>query len=198
MTPRIIIQDTGNPGFKRIFMGSAVHCVNIIRKGYDVFIIAVIILQRHLGNGIAVVDGNMNDLRMQHLIAAGLIHKINKRRNTAFVAVLLFHHIVGIAAVVETYAQAGVQEGLLAQAFLQHLKIVFRGFRENLVVRLETNGRTVVFRRADHGQIVNRHTAFEPLRVDVSIPGDFHFHPFGQRVYHRGTHAVQAAGDFIA
>ena len=60
----------------------------------------------------------MNHIGMQHLMAAGLVHEIHKRRYTAFVTVFLMDFVFGIAQVVEPDHQSGVEERLLPQTLM--------------------------------------------------------------------------------
>ena len=179
-------------------MRTAVHRVDVVGERDDVFVVAVVVLQRHLGDGIAVVGRDVDHIRMQHLIAARLVHEIHKRGNTALVAIFLFDDVVGIAAVVQPDAQPRVEERLLAQPFLQHIKFIFGGFGEDFRIRFEPDGGAIVVRGADHGQIVDRVAALKPLGIYLAVAGNFHFQPFGQRVHHRRAHAVQTAGHLVA
>ena len=166
-------------------MCTAVHRMDIVGEGKDVFVIAVVILQRHLCDGIPVSRGDMNNIRMQHLMAAGLIHEIHKRRNAAFIPVFFTNFVFRVAQVVEPDHQPRVQKRLLPQPFLQHLKLVFSSFLKNFRIRLEPNQGTVVIRIADHRQIVDRNAAFKPLGIDFAVAGDLDLHPTRQCINDR-------------
>ena len=89
-------------------MGAAVHRVNVIGEGNDAFVIAFVILEGHLRDGIPVGGGNVDHLGMEHLIAPGFIHKFHEGGDAAFVAVHFLHLVIGIPPVGEGDLQPGV------------------------------------------------------------------------------------------
>ena len=167
--------------------------MDVVGKGDDVFIIAVVVLERGLNDGIPIGGGHMHHLIVENLISTGLVHELDEGRNSSFVAVLLRNRVLRIPGVGEGDLQPGVKKGLFPQPLLQHVEFVFGGFGEDRGIRLEPDQGAGRIGITDNGKIVHRHPPFEPLGIDVSFPGHLNFQPFGQGIDHRGTHAVQAA-----
>ena len=179
-------------------MRAAVDGVDVVGKGDDGLVIAVVILERDLRNGVPLIGGHVHDRVVQRHIAARFVHEFHERGDAALIAIGLRYRLFGIAAVGQRNAQSRVEERLLAQPLLQRLKIIFGGLREDLRVRLETDEGTVGLGGADDGELVDGRAALKALGIHLSLSGNFHLEPLGQGVDDRRSDAVQTARHLIA
>ena len=94
-------------------------------------------------------------------------------------------------------AQARIEKRQLAQAAFENREIIL-DLGEGAAARLERHFRALrLVRRTHHNQWRHRIAMLETDEMFQPAAPDAHFHPFGQRVHHRGAHAVQAAGNLV-
>ena len=112
-------------------------------------------------------------------------------------AALVVEALAAIVALVDQLdADAGVQERQLAQALRQDL-VVELDVREDLVGRLEADGRAALVAVADHSQRRNGVTQAVFLLVPLAVAADGQVQGFGQSVDDRNADPVQATGNLV-
>ncbi len=91
-------------------------------------------------------------------------------------------------------------ESHFAEALRQGFEAIIDFVFENGRVKAEGDASARFFglRLADHLDLLLRDAALEALEIHLAVSAHFHLAPFGQGVYSRDTHAVQAARDLVA
>ena len=177
-------------------MGTALAGIDVIGKGEQQLIVAVIVLHGHFRHIIAAVAFHVDDFLMQRLQAAALVDELNKGADAALVA----HGIAGArggTAVGDGHAHPGIEERLLPQTGVQRFIVVYQ-LLEDLAIRLEGNTGAGLIGIADDGQVALRHAAGEFLLVDVLAVLYLDNEPLRKGIDDRSAHAVQTAGNLIA
>ena len=181
-------------GLEAGLVHTALGGVDVVGKGENVFLIAVVILQGDLGVGIAPGAAHVNDAGVQRVL--GLIEEGDELADAALVAHLVAL-LLPLAQVDGADAQARVEEGLLAHTGVEDIVGVDR-ILEHFGVGLEGDGGAGVVGGADDGHLLRDVTAGEFHLVNLAVLMHLHGQPFGQRVDDARADAVQAAGDLIA
>ncbi len=123
---------------------------------------------------------------------------LDEAADAAGVAEVVFLRLLFAAPVAQDDVHPGVQERLLAQAGLQRLVVELRRVLENLRVRAEGDLRAALLpRRAAFLEARHGLAALEFLVIGDAVAVDLDLQPPGERVDHRGAHAVQPAGDLV-
>ena len=181
-------------------MHAALGRVDVVGEREDIFLIAVVILERQFRERVALHAAHVDDAIVQGFFF--LVEPGDELADTALVA----HRVAALALalflarralIFDRDAKAGVQESLLAHARVERLVGVFKVF-EHLGVGLERNGRARVVGRADDGHLLRDLAAGEFHLVDVAVLVHLHRQPLGKGVDDARAHAVQTAGDLIA
>ena len=95
---------------------------------------------------------------------------------------------------------AGVQKSLFTQAGLQRGVIIHGGLFKNQRIRQKAHGGTCaagILALSHICQLSHSLAALKALEIPVSLAVYLYLQPNGQRVHHRGAHAVQAAGYLV-
>ena len=181
-------------------MGTAVGGVDVIGKGEEYFVVAVVVLHRDLDrDGVLLIfGGKIDDLGMDDLERTLFVDILHKASDTALILIIVFQYFFGIALVAQLDMHAGVEERLFAQTALQHRIVVDRRLLKNQRVRLEAHLGALDVGLADDLELVHDLAAFIALEVDVLAVANLDLQPLGQRVDDRRAHAVQTAGNLVA
>ena len=181
-------------------MHAALGRVDVVGEGQDIFLIAVVILERQFRERIALHAAHVDDVIVQRLFL--LVEPRDEFADTALVAHRVTALALGLfftlkALILDRDAKARVQKCLLAHAGVQRFVGVFELFK-HLGVGLERDGRARVVGRADDGHLLRDLAAGEFHLVDVAVFVDLHRQPFRQRVDNARADTVQTAGDLVA
>ena len=176
-------------------MRTAVDCQHIIGERHNVFAIAATVLQRDLRDRRAARHRKVNDLVVQNRLTAVVVR--HKFRNTALVVELFTADGLRIALIGQRDLQTGVQKRLLAHTLFEAVVIVYRRIGEDLRVRLKADVGTGFLGIRDNRQLAGDLTFLKALMVGVTLTGNLHLQPLGQRVYHRRADAMQTAGHLV-
>ena len=175
-------------------MHAALGGVDVVGEGHQGLVIAVVILQGHLGGAVALGPRQIDDLLVQRGLVA--VEPGDKLPDAALIA----HGVALLLAgpgVGDGDAQARIQEGLLPHAGVQGLIVVYQGV-EHLRVRLEGHGGAGAGGLAQHRHLLGDAAPGELHLVNFTVLLDLHLQPLGQGVHHGRAHAVEAAGYLIA
>ena len=177
-------------------MRAAVALRDVVGEAQHGFMKTVVPGQRELDPdaGRRIV-GDRTDARIEHW-HLGTVEIFDEGAQPALVE-QVDHHGRRVALVADRDAQARIKERQFAQAAFEDGKIVF-DFGECAAAGLEGDfGALVLVGRADHDQRSHRVAVFEPDEMFQPTAPDSHFHPLGQSVHHRRTHAVQSARHLV-
>ena len=180
-------------------MRTAVGGMNVIGKGEEIFVVALIILHGDFhGDGIVLILGREIDhVGMNHLERALLMNELYEAADTALVAEIILDNVVAVALVAQLNMYAGIEKRLFSQAALKHLVFVNGGFLENFGVSLEAHLGALDVGLADFLQLVDNLAAFIALKINILAVADLDLQPFGERVDDGSADAVQTAGDLV-
>ncbi len=168
--------------------------MDIVGEGDEDLAEAVVVLHGDLGDGVPLRAGEIDDLAVDGVLV--LVEEAHVLPDAALIAHLLAA-LASLAPVLDGDRKAAVEEGLLAHARVQDLIVVDRVV-EHLGVGLEAHGGAAPVGLADHVDRLEDVAAAEAHLVDLSVLVDLDLQPLGQGVDHRGTDAVQTAGDLVA
>ena len=177
-------------------MGAALAGIDVIGKGKQQLIVAVVILHGDLGHIIPTVALHIDDILVQRLQPAPLVDKLHKGADAALVA----HRIggaVGGAPVGDGHPHARIEERLFPQAGMQRF-VIEHQLLEDLAIRLKGDAGAGFIGIPDDLKIALGHTAGEFLPVDMLAVFDLDDEPLRKGIDHRSAHAVQAARDLVA
>ena len=101
------------------------------------------------------------------------------------------------ALIVKNDLQLRIQVRRLVEPALHFLRAELR-FLKDRIIGEEVDRRPGLFRFPDRGQQAllkfnHRDPPLIPVMMDVSFPADLDIHISGQRIHHRGAHAVESA-----
>ena len=96
-------------------MSTAVTLRNVVGKAVDVFLEAIVPLQRHFDANTVFFGGEVEDIRVDRRFV--LVQIFNERLDAAFIVEVVFF---AIALVAQTNGNAGVEERQLTQTFRQN------------------------------------------------------------------------------
>ena len=180
-------------------MGTAVCGVNVVGKGEQGGVVAVIVLQRHLDGGMFPVARIVDDILVQDIpdILFALVDIVHKAADTALIVQHLADRLFA-ALVAEGDVDPAVEECLLAQTLEQHVIVVPGGFGKNLGVGFESHLRTCFGGWLNLLQVADRLAILKALVVTVVSITDFDLQPLGQGIDYRCTNPVQTAGNLVS
>ena len=123
---------------------------------------------------------------------------INERADSALVAVNLFNNIIGVSLVGESNGKSRVEERLLAQSALKHLKFIGRGLLKYFGVRLETDKCARFVSVTDFLKLGNNLASFKALLVNMAVLADLNLKPLRKSINNGLTDAVKTARNLVA
>jgi len=182
-------------------MGAAVALRDIVGEAEDIFIIAVVPLERDVDDDIVAVAVNGDRFGHQRRLVA--VEILDEGSDPAFVEQVDFLRLL-MPRVAQDDMHAAVEKGEFAVAVLEFLEVEFgdlerrrRGEEGNLRALLET-GPVVRWRGvADHCQRPHGIAELEAHIMLLAVAPDVEFQPFRQGIDHRDADAVQAAGNLV-
>ncbi len=179
-------------------MGAALHGVDVVGKGKDVFRIPVVVLHGDFDGRIAAHALDVDGLGKERLLVlvqvfdelddAALVVK-----DAAFAAALIVQRDADAFIEKRHLAQAGFENLVLEIARLKHAVRVFVAFH----IRHKGDVRAGFVGFPGHAQVVQRDAAPVFLLVHLAVLADDDLQPRGQGVDDRGADAVQAAGYLV-
>ncbi|MPM70900.1 hypothetical protein SDC9_117861 [bioreactor metagenome] len=175
-------------------MHAALWGADVIGEGENDLVIAVVILQSHLGHGGIPLARHVDDGLMQGVFVAV---DVGNKLPDAPLKVHLMGSFLFRAGIYRTDAKPGIEKRLLPHTGMKGL-IVKNGFLKHLGVRLEGDLGAVGVAFSYHGEGLGNRAPGKLHLVYLSVLVDLHLQPFRQGVHHRGAHAMEAAGDLIA
>ncbi len=188
------VYDAGERRFEAGLVHAALGRVYVVCKRHESFTVAVVILQRDLGDGVALHAGEIYDVLMD-----GVFVVIEIRHKFAYAALVaqLLPLLLPLALVAQGDSQPSVQKRLLAHAGMKYFIVIHR-IVEHLRVGLEADGRAALFRRAELFYMLGYIAAGELHAVALSVLAYLDLQPFRQRVHNGRAHAVQTAGHLVS
>ena len=188
------VDDAGERGLEAGLVHAALGGVDIVCEGDEGLLIAVVVLQGELRDGLALRAGEVDHVLVHGgLVLVEVAHILADAALVAEDVPLL----PALALVADVDGEAGVQKGLLAHAGVQHV-VVVDDLVEHLGVGLEAHGGAVAVGLAEHMDGLDDLAAGELHAVALSLLVDLDLEPLAQRVDDRSADAVQAAGDLVA
>ena len=175
-------------------MHAALGGVDVVGKGENGLVVAVVILEGHLRHGVVLHAGHVYHLGVKGIL--GLVEPGDKLPDAPLEAHVVLLLLTG-ALVNGADAQAGVEEGLLPHAGVEGV-VVVDGVLKHLRVGLEGDGGARVVGGAHHGHLLRDLAPGKLHLVNLAVPVDLDGEPLGEGVDHAGAHAVEAAGDLVA
>ena len=175
-------------------MHAALGSVDVVRERNQDIGIHIGILHGDFRHRIFPAALNVNHIGMERCFVD--VQVFDKGADTA----LITHGFGGFLSfprVGQGNAHTRVQKRLLTQALVQHLIIIFGGFKDFRVSH-KADGRTSLALKGDGGNRLDRFAAFKAHGVLLPAVAYLGFQPDRKRVHDRGTDAVQAAGNLIA
>ena len=174
-------------------MHAALRGVDVVGKGDEDLVVAVVVLHGNLGHGVVLAARHIDwGLVDRGLIAVDIGHEFP---DAALITHGVARSVLG-PQVADGNLQTGVQEGLLLHPLVEDLVAEFQGI-EHLGVRLEGDRGAGVLTGADHLHLLGDGAPGELHLIDFALLVDLRHQPLGQGVDHGGAHAVQAAGDLV-
>ena len=180
-------------------MRAAVYRVDAVGERVDELGEAVVVLHRHLDDGVVNLLLRVNGIGMYD--GALLIQAADEAGNTALEVVSYFvvrpEVFVAVPVAAECDFQALVQVRHLLEALAQHIEVI-GNVLEYLDVRRERHRRArlaaAATRQRLRRQLRLSPTARESLPVQSSVSANLDLKALRERVDHRCAHAVQPAG----
>ena len=173
-------------------MRAAVALRNVVGEALHRLGVRVVPLHRDFDGDAVLLADRVEDLRMQHGLAA--VHVLDEALDAARIREVL---ALAVALVDELDLDAVVQERELADALGEDLVVVLDAV-ERLERRHEVHFGAAAIGRADDGERRHRHAVPEFHLVHLAVAPDLELQPVGQRVDHRHADAVQAARHLVA
>ena len=199
---RIFLNDAGQCATETGQMGAAVALRDVVGKGQNRLVVAVIPPHRHFDADAALLA--LDEDRLGHDRGLGTVDEFHEFAHAAFIEKLgpqRFRRTF----VFQNDADAGIQEGKLAQPVFQRLEdkvavregavgpiFLGRGEKAHLGPLLARGG------IADDAQMFGRVAIFEAGDMFLAIAPDAQLQPVRKRVDHRNPDPVQAARDLVA
>ena len=174
-------------------MRSAFHGIDVIGKGVDHLLVALVELQRHFRRHVVLFAVEINDLVVDGRLV--LVQKLHEGNDAALVLEGLFPN-GALPLVDKRDLDALIKERQLSQALGKNVEAVDCRL-EDLGVRMEGDGRAAPFGLAYRRQRVLDSASLEAYVVDLPVTTDLSVHPIGQRVDAAYAHAVQTAGHLV-
>ena len=197
---RVFGQGAGQRGAEARQVGAAIALRDVVGKGQNVFMVAVVPPHRDL-NADAVTFTVHKDRLWEHRVL-GAVEVFHELFHAAVVEQFRLDRF-GRTLIFDENADARVQEGQFAQTLFQNIVAVFE-VQEGAVGRIRAGGSHKAHLRAffarsvtDHAERFDRHAFFKADVVFFVVAPDAQFEPVGQRVHNGNTHAVQTARDLV-
>ena len=170
-------------------MHTAFGSADIICKGYQSFIISVIILQSNFSYGIALTAAKIYNIAVKRSLV--LIKVAYILSYTALIAqnILILH---ALTPVLYAYCKAGVEKGLLTHTGMKYGIVVYHIIKE-LSIGLEAYRSTNLVSSADNAYMLGYFSTGELHLMNFTVLVDFNLKPFRQCIYNGSTHTMQAA-----
>ena len=177
-------------------MRAAVALRDVVGEAQHRLVEAVVPRQRELHpHAQRLVRGAQADRRGEHRGLAA-VQPLDEGDQTAIVAQRTLDRR-RVAFIAQHDGEAGVQERQLAQPPLQQREVVL-GVRERGRARLVGHlGAAFAVAGTDHRERRLGVAVSESDQMFDAMPPDAHLHPFGERIHHRGTHAMQTARHLV-
>ena len=132
------IEYTGQSCLKTGFMHTTLRGTNVIGKGYEVIVVAIVVLQRDFCRRVILAAGNIDDLLMELRLV--LVQIGDVLPDTALIA----HSVTLLTAgtlILDRDTQTCIQKGLLSHTGVEDLIVILHGVK-HLVIRLKRHSRT--------------------------------------------------------
>ena len=168
--------------------------MNIVCKGDDNLVIAVVILKGNLCHGIIPGPRHIDDVFVERALI--LVDEGDKLPN----APLIVHGLLPLLsspAVRHQDAHPGIEESLLPHTLMEGIIVVYRVL-EHLWVRLKYYFSTSVIRLADHLHLLGNCSPGKLHFIDLTVFVHPHLQPLGKGVDHRRAHPMKTAGYLIS
>src|SRR5271165_5950575 len=172
-------------------MRAAVHGVDGVGEGKNVFGVAVVVLQRDFHFHLVALAFDVDGRIVQHAFAfVEVLHEFGDAAGEAEFGFL------AAALVIERDFQAFVEEGEFAEALRERV-IAVDGLTENFGIGVKSDFGAGLARLAGSFELRSGHALFVGLFPDFAFAPDFQVEPVGKRVDDGDADAVQAAGNFV-
>ena len=174
-------------------MRSAFHGIDVIGKGVDHLLVALVELQGHFRRHVVLFPVEVDDRVVNRRLV--LVEVFHEGNDAAFVFEGLFPN-GAFPFIDQGDLYALVEEGQFSQTLRQNIETV-NGRLEDLSIRMEGDGRASSFRLSDLSQRILYFASFETYVIDLAVSSDLSIHPIGQRVHAGHAYAVQTARHFV-
>src|SRR5262245_17999296 len=170
---------------------AALARVDVVREREHVFLVAVVVLERHLDLDAVLLALEAQDARVdRRLVLVQMLDELDD-------AALVEEDVTPLVPLVlDRDLQALVQERELAQPVRERVERE-RHLLEYFCIRLEADNRTVLGRLLPRCDLALRHAALVALRPHVALTPDLDLEPLGERIDHRDANAVQPARNLV-
>ena len=196
----VVVKDLCQSCLKADLVRTTFNGVDVICKGEQRLVVAVVILHCNLCNPVFLFGLHIDDLGMDQLTLFLVVNIFNKGFDTT----LINQIVLAIGAVLkngtlvaQTNVYTTVEECLLAQSLEQRVVIEY-DLLKHFGVGQKANVKTVAVGFSLLFEGARDVTALEPLGIALALVAVIDFNPRGKRVYNRCTNAVQTSGIFIA
>ena len=187
----VVVQAAGQGSPEARQVSAAIALRDVVGVAENVFLEAVVPLQRDF-HADFVVSSNLEVKRLIHRCLV-LVEVVDER---AKAAIVLIYFIFSAALILEDNADAGVEEGQLAQPLRQVIKMEL-DVGEGFAGGPEAHGRTGGLRRTDLRQRRIGHPVAVSLFVHLALAPDSEHEFLRERIHHGHTDAVQATGHLV-
>ena len=167
------VDDAGERGLEAGLVHAALGGVDVVCEGDEGLLIAVVVLQGELRDGLALRAGEVDHVLVHGgLVLVEVAHILADAALVAEDIALL----LPLALVADVDGETGVQKGLLAHAGVQHV-VVVDDLVEHLGVGLEAHGGAVAVGLAEHMDGLDDLAAGELHAVALSLLVDLDLEP---------------------
>ena len=176
-------------------MTTAVLGVDVIRKGHDTLVVAVIVLQCNFRKGIIQSSRNIDNFS-DCFITSDTVDMLHKLTNTALIVQNFRLHFLRISGIRNYNPDSGIQESLFSHAFEKDF-IVIASCLKDFGICLESNHRTSFCGLVNDFQWLFVFATVKMLEVDIFTVFDGNFQPFRKCIHDRCADTMQTAGNLI-
>ena len=188
----VVIDGARKRGAETGKVRAAIHGVDGVGEGENIFGVAVVVLQRDFHFHLIALAFDVDGRIVQDPFA--FVQVLDEFGDAAGEAELGF---LAAALVIERDFQAFVQEGEFAEALRERV-VTVDGLAENLGVGVKSDFRSGLARLAGSLELRSGHALFVGLLPDFAFAPDFQIEPIGKRVDDGDADAVQAARNFVS